>query len=154
VIAADEITNHVLEQLNGKSFYDVAVEELKAKFRQRLYRGAHPKGRTVRLEHFLYLEERYSGNGMRLAYGSSDHWLLLQRILSHFENPSITSALPVITTAMPVPFHHDLDPVRDYDFPNCQRINGATVYKNGNVALKFPTNELALEFCRTVDLTT
>lgn len=153
VVTSEEIVGYVLERLGGRSFYDVAVTELKTKFRQRLYGGAQPKGRIVRLERFLYIEENYSGVP-RLSYGSGEHWTLLQRALSHFENPSTTDTIYQITQGLPSPYYHDHNPVGDYEFPHCKRINGATIYKNGNVAIKFPTNELAIEFCRTYDLTT
>lgn len=158
VITLEEITTHLLDQLEGRTFYDVAVTELKRAFKPRYRQGIEPKGRIVRIPRYFYFEDHYTGKGVRLSYGSEHEWPTLQRALSHFENPQTTDTLPQINRDLPDPrwrtYHQEPIELGEYPLKDNKRLTSITLYKNGNIAIKFPTNQLAIDFCRTYDLTT
>jgi hypothetical protein len=141
------IIDEIIEQLDGYSFTEKAVEEIKEKCSDTVYRYEKitVKKNKMSISDFIYWDAW--GNEKRLSGGTKT--ISLFKALSHFEAQAINLiySFERITTELRKG-EREYDIFDKYDLSGFNKIKSFKAFKNGKIEIEFKSNELAEQFKR------
>lgn len=154
-----EILEDIFIQLEGFTFEEKALQEIKQKFSEHIRRRNPPeiKGTRLILHNYVFVdyEKDYSDRSgkkkiARLSFYARENFSSLFKALSHYETKGfeMTGYYGMILNGLT---RYGSDPFIKYEL-GYNRVQALRIYKNGNVEVTFETYEQAQTFLKTYSL--
>lgn len=140
----DTVINYVIDSLAGRTFSQLALDNLTREFTQHLHNTKRSR-KQITLPHFVNTRDNYRG-GVQLDWGASNKLHTLGRAITAFatHGKATNNRTHFDVRAWE---HNSTPPFGEPEATGTSdRHPTITIYKNGNVRLTFTSEELAAEF--------
>ncbi|MDC0764141.1 hypothetical protein POF51_25820 [Brevibacillus sp. AG] len=150
-VTYDDIITEIYTQMDGFSFKQVAVNQLKAKFQNNINWRSEivVKNKKVHIPKYISWQDWSYGGKTKysMSFDYRESLICLFSVLSHIECGEI-SVLNTFDSIAKTYNSYNFDQFERYELDHLNKVKSFKAFKNRKIEIEFATNDLAMKFVR------